>query len=80
MTSSFAILMQPLDTRLPIVDGALVPWIRYIVPLRYMARAPTSLKHFKYRKVVFGDKPGVDHFAFHIGEAIGDQRRHYTLS
>jgi hypothetical protein len=27
-----------------------------------------SLKHFKYRKAVFGDKPGVDHFAFHIGK------------
>jgi hypothetical protein len=39
-----------------------------------------SLKHFKYRKAVFADKPGVDRFAFHIGEAIGDQGRHYTLS
>ena len=43
ITSSFARRMQPLDTCLPIVEGALVPWMRYCVPPIYMARAPSGL-------------------------------------
>src|SRR6185312_4944536 len=43
VTSSFSIPMQPEETNLPIVDGWLVPWIRYTVEPRYMARAPSGL-------------------------------------
>src|SRR4051812_42155974 len=38
--------MQPDETLVPIVQGSLVPWIRYSVSLlpcqRYMARAPSG--------------------------------------
>src|ERR1700685_3235173 len=35
-TSSFSIPMQPEETNLPIVEGWLVPWIRYTGEARYM--------------------------------------------
>src|ERR1039457_3048797 len=35
--------MQPLDTCLPMVVGSLVPWMRYSLPPRYIARAPSGL-------------------------------------
>src|SRR6185369_5858800 len=42
-TSSFSMPMQPDETNLPIVDGWLVPWMRYTVEPRYIARAPSGL-------------------------------------
>src|SRR5580692_10536212 len=42
-TSSLVRRMQPLDTNLPIVEGSLVPWIRYSLEPRYIARAPSGL-------------------------------------
>jgi hypothetical protein len=44
-----------------------------------LAQDRSRLEALQVQKAVLGDKPGVDHFAFQIGEAIGDQRRHYTL-
>src|ERR1700759_1340134 len=43
LTSSLVSRMQPLDTCWPMVLGALVPWMRYSVLPRYMARAPSGL-------------------------------------
>src|SRR5450631_3239780 len=34
--------MHPDETARPIVCGSLEPWMRYSVPLRYMARAPSG--------------------------------------
>src|ERR1700687_1803618 len=42
-TSSFSMPMQPDETNLPIVEGWLVPWMRYTVLPRYIARAPSGL-------------------------------------
>src|SRR4051812_14127179 len=42
-TSSLSMPMQPEDTNLPMVDGWLVPWMRYTVEPRYIARAPSGL-------------------------------------
>src|ERR1700688_613951 len=42
-TSSLVSLIQPEDTKVPMVDGWLVPWMRYSVLPRYMARAPSGL-------------------------------------
>src|ERR1700761_7557533 len=42
-TSSFSMPIQPEETNLPIVDGWLVPWMRYTVLPRYIARAPSGL-------------------------------------
>src|SRR5215475_9188217 len=42
-TSSFSMPMQPEETNLPMVDGWLVPWMRYTVEPRYIARAPSGL-------------------------------------
>src|SRR6202012_3846470 len=42
-TSSFSMPMQPDETNLPIVEGWLVPWMRYTVEPRYIARAPSGL-------------------------------------
>src|SRR6202012_1296556 len=41
-TSSFSMPMQPEDTNLPIVDGWLVPWMRYKVEPGYIARGPSG--------------------------------------
>src|SRR6202035_306644 len=45
--SSFVRRMQPDETLVPMVQGSLVPWMRYSVSLlpchRYMARAPIGL-------------------------------------
>src|ERR1700731_4620290 len=45
--SSFVRRMQPDETLVPMVQGSLVPWMRYSVSLlplqRYMARAPSGL-------------------------------------
>src|SRR4029077_15074424 len=42
-TSSLVSRMQPDDTKVPMVDGWLVPWMRYTVLPRYIARAPSGL-------------------------------------
>src|SRR3954469_14871899 len=42
-TSSLSMPMQPDETNLPIVEGWLVPWIRYTVEPRYHGRAPSGL-------------------------------------
>ena len=42
-TSSLSMPMQPDETNLPIVEGWLVPWMRYTVEPRYIARAPSGL-------------------------------------
>src|SRR3954447_852837 len=42
-TSSLVRRMQPEDTNLPIVEGSLVPWMRYWLVPRYIARAPSGL-------------------------------------
>src|SRR5665213_761144 len=42
-TSSFSMPIQPDETNLPMVEGWLVPWIRYTVEPRYIARAPSGL-------------------------------------
>src|SRR5205085_10278960 len=42
-TSSFSMPMQPEETNLPMVEGWLVPWMRYTVEPRYIARAPSGL-------------------------------------
>src|SRR5580692_11882429 len=42
-TSSLTIPTQPEETNLPMVDGWLVPWMRYTVEPRYIARAPSGL-------------------------------------
>ena len=43
VTSSLVRRMQPDETNLPIVDGSLVPWMRYSLEPRYIARAPSGL-------------------------------------
>ena len=43
MTSALRMRMQPDDIAWPIELGWLVPWIRYWVLPRYMARAPSGL-------------------------------------
>ena len=43
VTSSFSMPKQPDETNLPMVDGWLVPWMRYTVEPRYIARAPSGL-------------------------------------
>src|ERR1700716_3543214 len=42
-TSSFSMPMQPDETNWPMVEGWLVPWMRYTVLPRYIARAPNGL-------------------------------------
>src|SRR5437868_7356318 len=42
-TSSFSMPMQPEETNFPMVEGWLVPWMRYTVEPRYIARAPSGL-------------------------------------
>src|SRR5271156_4138687 len=43
LTSSLVRRMQPEDTNLPMVVGSLVPWMRYSLAPRYIARAPSGL-------------------------------------
>src|ERR1043165_5534858 len=43
VTSSLVMRMQPEDTNLPIVVGSVVPWVRYSLEPRYIARAPSGL-------------------------------------
>src|SRR6185437_16935107 len=42
-TSSLVRRIQPLETNLPMVEGSLVPWMRYSLEPRYNARAPSGL-------------------------------------
>src|SRR4029077_5813310 len=43
LTSSLVMRMQPEDTNFPMVVGSLVPWMRYSLAPRYIARAPSGL-------------------------------------
>src|SRR6059058_5225776 len=43
LTSSLVSRMQPEETNFPIVEGSLVPWMRYSLEPRYIARAPSGL-------------------------------------
>src|SRR5512139_1746194 len=81
VTSSLVMRIQPEETNLPIVVGSLVPWMRYSLEPRYIARAPSGLPgppatkrgRYGWRAIIFAGGCQSGHSALRLMVCTPDQ-------